>query len=333
VIELYKRLARGCNSINQLNEIHVSFEKRITPLELTTLRSELTALARRGRFTQKVNRLLKPAIKNVWGNEAIPLVGPSAGPNTLNSSKAWIDKLHRKFTLAGKKPPEPFMRRRLLHGVWTFESGRDLRQKTLLICFSGNAQRLMLPTPVFLQHIDAQTTDVVYLRTEKHCGYRKGILGVAGELDASIAALECLLRVREYRRVATIGTSGGALPAILAGLQLSVDAVLSIGPNNPNDVRWTEFTKGGGAPDLFRRFADASKRVPNVHLVHGADSEKDAASVEAIASCIQVHGITSVPNARHNALYPLVTRGQFRHLLMSTLFGGRTSPGLGQAQE
>ena len=269
MIELYKRLARGCKTVNQLNRTHIALERLMTPLELMGLRSELR---RRGWVAQRVNRLRKKARRllnarlttvqddkfTVQDDKFVASALPFTGIDKLNSSMAWIDELNRTFALAGKDSPEPFVRRRLRQAVWIFKSDCDRRQKTLLISFSGNAQRLMMPLPVFLQHIDGRATDVAYLRTEKHAGYRKGILGVANDFHASIASLEGLLNVRAYRRVATIGTSAGALPAILAGLQLAVDAVLSVGPNSPNEDRWTGFAKGNGATDLFRRFASAS---------------------------------------------------------------------------
>jgi len=327
MIELYKRLARGCKTVNQLNRAHIALDRLMTPLELMGLRAELR---RRGWVAQRVSqvrnlpkkahRLLIASLTTVQDDKFVASAPPLTGIDKLSLSKAWIDELHRKFALAGKDSPEPFVRRRLRQAVWIFKSDCDRRQKMLLICFSGNGQRPMMPMPVFLQHIDGRATDVAYLRTEQRAGYRKGIRGVANDLHASIAALEGLLDVREYRRVATIGMSGGALPAILAGLQLGVDAILSVGPNSPNDDRWTGFVKGKGATDLFRRFASGSTKTPEVYLVHGAKSARDAAAATVIASCIQVRDIKSVPNARHGALYPLVKRGQFGDLLRSTVF-------------
>src|SRR5262245_15422035 len=204
----------------------------MTPLELMGLRWELR---RRGSVAQRVSqlrnlpkkahRLLFASLTTVQNDTLVASATPPlTAIDKLSLSKAWLDELHRKFAFAGKDSPEPFVRRRLRQAVWLFKSDYDRRQKMLLICFSGNGQRLMMPMPVFLQHIDGQATDVAYLRTEKHAGYRKGIRGVADDLHASVAALEGLLDVREYGRVATIGTSGGGLPAILAGLRLGVDA-------------------------------------------------------------------------------------------------------------
>ena len=316
MFELYKRLARGCKTINQLNRVHISLERRLTPLELMRLRSELAAQPKSGWLALKVERLLNAAGSD---NTIVQLFEPLAGSNTLETSRAWIDKLHRKFLLSGDARPQPFVRRRLDKGLSLFECRSDRSQKTLLIGFSGDAERLMMPTTVFLQHLDARTTDFVLLRTVKRLGYRSGVRGVASDLEASAAALESLLDSRAYGRVATIGTSTGGLPAILVGLRMGVDATLSIGPNNPNDVRWTQFTKDRGITELFRYFAGANTRLPDVHLVHGADRPKDVAAVQAITSRIQVRSIRSVPDASHNALYPLVERGQLRDLLRSTV--------------
>jgi hypothetical protein len=316
VFELYKRLARGCTTINQLNRVHIALERRLTPLNVMRLRSELAAQPKSGWLALKVERLLNAADSD---NKIVRVLAPLAGSNTLETSRAWIDKLHLKLRLSGDARPQPFVRRRLDKGLSLFECRADRSQKTLLIGFSGDAARLMMPTSMFLQHLDARTTDFVLLYTEKRLGYRNGVRGIAGDLEASAAALENLLDSRAYGRVATIGASSGALPAILVGFRMGADATLSIGPNDPNNVRWSQFTKDRGVTDLFRHFAGANSRLPDVHLVYGADEPRDAAAVQAIASRIQVRSIRSVPDAKHNVLFPLAEREQLRDLLRSTV--------------
>jgi hypothetical protein len=338
VIEFYSRLAGRCGTINQLNRVHVALEQRMTPCELVDLRSDLR---RRGWAAQntirlrdvtqlanlpkKAYRLLTGSRKTDPADKTVAWTRPITDIERLGWSKGWIDGLYGKYALAGTASPEPFVRRRLRRAVWMFKSDGDQRQKRLLICFSGNTQRLMMPIPVFLQHVDARTTDIAYLQTERHAGYRKGIRGVANDLDASIAALEGLLRLHEYDRVATLGTSGGALPAILAGLRWGVDAVLSAGPNDPNDVRWTRFMQGRGTSDLFRHFAKDSAKIPEIYLVCGAESPRDVAAATAIASSIQIRDFRSVPHAKHGALFSLVQRRQFGDLLRSTVFNCSTA--------
>jgi len=116
-----------------------------------------------------------------------------------------------------------------------------------------------------------------------------------------------------------MGTSGGGLPAILAGLRLGADAVLAAGPNSPADERWTELSDGQGGAELFRRFAGAQARVPDIHLVYGAFAKKDKESARAIASCVPVKSVTKVPETGHAVLFPLVERGKFRKLLRRTV--------------
>ncbi len=337
MIELYLRLAQGCKTGNQLNALHIALERRMTPLEFTGLRSELRRRAwiahninRLRNLSKQAGRLLGAAVKTAKGEKPVEARTYKAsvltGIDKLSLAKVWMDDLHGKFAYAGKHAPEPFRRRRLRHSVWTFSSGLDRRQKILLICFSGNAQRLMMPTPVFLQHIDARGADIAYLRTESLTGYRQGIRGVADDLDASIAVLDGLLNVRDYGVVATMGTSGGALPAILAGLRLGADAVLSVAPNNPNEARWTELGNAKGLSELWRRCAVAGTKTPEVNLVYGGKSEKDAVAASVIASCIGVREIRIVPGAPHGALEPLVERGQFGDLLRSTVLRWPAAP-------
>lgn len=320
MIKLYRRLTRGCRSLNQLNAVHISLETRMTPLEVTALWSGLTREPRQDWPVRTRHWLLRRAAK-------LPLFSKTALSSSLvierrmrAHSKSWISEQRRRLGFASRETPAPFVRRRVRYGLSMFESEAGGRQgKTLLICFSGNGRRMMMATPVFLQHIDAHAADVAYLRTEQHHGYRAGVRGVADDLEQTIVALGPLLDVQAYKRVATMGTSGGGLPAILAGLRLGADAVLAAGPNNPNDRRWDQLADAQGAAALFGRFTGRSARVPDVHLVHGANNERDAEAARVIASCIEVRSITSVPDAEHGCLYQLVERRQFEQLLRSTV--------------
>jgi hypothetical protein len=319
MIELYTRLTRCCSSENQFNKVHIALENRMTPLEAAELcaalrgsrSARLPSRARRGPVRLAL-RLFRPFRRR----HAATRPETDAAPST--HSKAWISKLWKKMALAGGQPAA-FVRRRLHHGVSRFEGQGRRDRKTLLICFSGNAHRVMMPWPVFLQHIDVKRADVVYLRTVKNRGYRSGIRGLADDLAESIDALERLVECRTYRKVSVMGTSGGGLPAILAALRLGADAVLAAGPNSPADERWTELSDGRGGAELFRRFAGAQVRLPDIHLVYGAFAKKDKESARAIASCVPVKSVTKVPETGHAALFPLVERGKFRKLLRRTV--------------
>lgn len=299
MIVYYNRLVRGCKTHNMLNKLHIDLENRMTPLELDALRSSLCA-------------------RHTWDTVFRAPQRAAASP----VQQLWVENLHRQCAKSGKPSAEPFARHRLRQRVTLFTDGGNRSDKTLAICFSGRAQRMMMPLPVFLQNIDAARVDVAFIRDPTRNSYRNGIGGVADSLEASIDQLGGLLGIAGYRRAVSIGTSGGGVPAVMSALRLNLDAALSAGGNHPDDPRWMA-ADGTGLREIFRRYVDASSATPEVSLVFGADSIKDKASAEAFASLvparlIPVGGQNS--SVEHNALYPLAKSGALRGLLESTVF-------------
>lgn len=306
MIDFYNRLVRGCKTHNQLNKLHIELENRMTPLELDALRSELS-----------------PA-RHTW--ETLFRAPQRTDPSP--AQQLWIQNLHHLAAKSGKSCPEPFVRHRLRWRVTLFSAGGSRSGKTLAICFSGRAQRMMMPLPVFLQNIDSTQVDVAFLRDPTRNSYRLGIGGVAGSLEPSIDKLKDILEIKDYRSVVTIGTSGGGIPAMMSALRLNLDAALSVGGNHPDDPRWLA-ADGKGLRDIFRRYADASTRKPPIFLAFGSDCVKDREAAEAFSSVIPAQLIAvSSPNSsvEHNALYPVARSGDLAGLLESTVFKQSQSP-------
>ena len=287
-------------------------------MELAALRDEFITRKGNNWLWKKIIQVFFKIRRNVFGKDSV--VKKYISIDTRELSKAWLTKLHDQYLLAaGSNAPAPFVRKRLGRAVVIYEAGGDRAAKTLVVCFSGNFQRMMMPTPVFLQSIDASSADVVLLRTEKHKGYRTGIQGLTSDLPSSLAALKTLLRFDEYRRVVTVGTSGGAMPALLSALYWHVDACLSVSPNNPEDDRWRSFTDGEGAAGLCQHFG-MGENPPPVHIVYGENSIKDAESARVIESILPSVSLVPVPGAGHIALFPLLERGELGGVLQRVLF-------------
>ena len=94
------------------------------------------------------------------------------------------------------------------------------KEKTLLICFSGIAQRMMMPIPFFLQQLDARETDVLLIRDPERNGFRTGIQGISNSIEAVIDQITQLLDISQYKKTAAIGASGGGFPALLTAMRL-----------------------------------------------------------------------------------------------------------------
>jgi hypothetical protein len=306
MIDFYNRLVRGCKTHNQLNKLHIDLENRMTPLELDALRSELS-----------------PA-RHTW--ETLFRAPQRTDPSP--AQQLWIQNLHHLAAKSGKSCPEPFVRHRLRRRVTLFSAGGSRSGKTLAICFSGRAQRMMLPLPVFLQNIDSTQVDVAFMRDPTRNSYRLGIGGVADSLEVSIDKLGDILGIGGYRSAVSIGTSGGGVPAVMSALRLNLNAALSVGGNHPDDPRWNTH-EGTGLREIFRRYVDASTGAPRVYLVYGTDCVKDKEAAEAFAKVVPAQLVTiSVPNGsvEHNALYPVARSGGLAGLLESTVFKQSQSP-------
>ena len=320
MLALYHRLARNCQTRNQLNKVHIALENRMTPNELLELWRHYHQVKRASPLSLAAAKLLQKTKKALFAGNTLASIGSGAALSSLEmDAREWTDKLQQKFLLAGNSPAADFSRERLAHSASRYSNGSPRHGKTLLFCFSGNSHRMMMPVPFFLQHLDPNEVDVVYLRTEKHAGYRTGIRGLGHCLPSSVNHLMARCQAQDYARIAVAGTSGGGMPALLAALQMGAAAVLAVGPNSPDDPRWAEYSQGGNGADLFRHFIRDPETLPAIHLVHGADHPRDGITNQCIADYIAVSSITSVENSGHSALFPLVERGQFHALLRSTI--------------
>jgi hypothetical protein len=212
----------------------------------------------------------------------------------------------------GKQTAEPFERQAVARGVWRFSAPGPRRDKSLLIGFTGNSDRLMMPCPTFLQHFDAARTDIVFLADRSRQAFRNGIEGLAGNFEELIAVLPGLLSISDYRRLAITGTSNGGLPSVLAGLMLRAEMVMSVGGSDPEGERWAALQPTSAA-DLLRRAGPASPET-QVTLVVGTECLPDQLAAETTRRLIDAEiVVVSHPSqpVKHNAVYPLVKLRQF----------------------
>lgn len=320
MIGLYERLLETCGSENQRNRVHILLENRMTPEELVALRAHYVSSGEPGRAELAARRALGKGARLLPHRSAPPeTVDSRLSRATIEHTQSWIGRLYGLFLHAGDPAPVACTRRHLRHDVVVFSDGGPRERKTLLLCFSGNAHRMMLPMPVFLQNLRPPDVDVVWLRTQRGQGYRTGIRGISDSLATSIEGLRILLKPEVYRRLAVMGTSGGGLPAIMTGLQLGADAVLSVGGNNPHDERWSAHGDGTGVPERLRQLSEPLARRPDICLVHGANHGNDAVSAAAVAAILPRTRTVSVRGADHNALVPLLQRRRLRALFESTI--------------
>ena len=290
ICRLYSRLAERTRSQNLRNRVHIELENRITPLEWAELQRHSETLRADDAFLAS------------WLQIHSPMMG-----------------------LSGKSRTEPFERRRLAPGVVLYAKGQtaDARKRSLVVCFTGRARRMMMPMPVFLQYLDASAADVVIVSCPRDGLYSNGLPGLALDVPSLLEQVALIADAGRYARVVTMGTSAGASPSLLFGLRHGCEAVLAVGIGAADEPSGRSPSRSLEA--LARQFSGLSPRRPRVFLVHGADDSRDAETAEAWASLVHALRLpvsSASGKVGHNALWPIAQAGRLSAILGATLLRG-----------
>ena len=308
MIGIYGRLLGGVRSINGLNKLQILFENILTPLEAD-------------QFAPGLASALAVPLLAIQGPSADPLTGTTIGEKLFEHAREWCARLQRQMALAGKVEPEPFVRSRLRRDVFVFSNPEAKGRKKLLILFGGGALRPMMPVHVFLQHLDATTTDIMFLRDPARDGYRSGLFGVGKTLDDLIDRLPELIDLSGYGQVNAMGTSSGGAPALLAGLALGARSAISAGGIHPTRENWA--FRGQPLSDALAELGQTTGRRTRVFLVSGAQSATDQDAAQATAALLGGTLVTvsgKDGNAvRHVSLFPLARQGHLTPVLEAML--------------
>jgi len=210
------------------------------------------------------------------------------------------------------------------------EGGR----KAAVIVFTGLADRLVMPLPVFDRYLAALDLTAVYLRDKHRIGFFNGVKSLAGDYDGTIGALRSLLAEKGIATVHTLGNSAGGMAAVSYGIDLGADKVLAFsapvalvaGTKNV-DFRTAVFADRllHGVPEAQRDFRgrlEAAERPPEVHLYYGAEMPEDVYHATFLEGRpgVRLHPLTGL--AGHGALFRVALNGELRKVF-AELFGER----------
>lgn len=295
ITDALDRLFGQCQTRNQLNALFIRLENNITPQELADLWQALFLSDSYWRSERSTNTSLPVA-------------------EVRDATRAWLSSFTALAGLRSGETPEPFTCQVLGNDVKFFSNGANPSGKTLLIGMAGQLQRLMLPIAVFLQALPAARADLLLLQDSQRDGFRTGVVGVANNFEDLLSILPRVFKFDQYRRRCMIGTSGGGLPAILAGLAFGADVAMSVGGNSPRDFRWS----GQQAPIARSLLARASRQTTRLVAVYGVNSEKDRLAAVELSELVpaKLIGVSSPTGmVKHNALYPLAQHGQLANFV------------------
>ena len=151
IVRLFMRAHAGCrNSVAKRRQLEIELGHRLTPMETRTLCD--------------------------WAVHA----------PQHHESLAFCERLLAMCDTAGKRAAEPFLRRRLSRAHTLYQGPDQSQHKELLIAVTGAARRMMVPVPVFLQHLDARRFDVLLLQDRNRDSYQRGLAGTDARRVADI---------------------------------------------------------------------------------------------------------------------------------------------------
>jgi len=185
-------------------------------------------------------------------------------------------------------------------------------EKTLLIGFTGNQLRLMMPTYRILDSLDPEKFDILLLSDPALVMFMEGIDGAGSNLDELCDFIERLAAESKFRRIVSFGTSGGGLAAVYAAVKLGWSKAVAVGAASP--VRHPEF-----AAKLESLTLSNTSRATEIVAAFSVNSiDADAAN-----QIKDIYPWTSVlPDRRftnHNLLIELYEKGELAKFMTSVL--------------
>lgn len=203
--------------------------------------------------------------------------------------------------------------------------GRGGRGTAVLI-FTGLADRMVMPLPLFDRFLAELDLTSVFLRDHKRIGFFNGVSSL-GDYDETLAALRAMFDELGVTRVHTIGNSAGGMGAVSYGLDLDAGQVLGFSAPvaltrkaADLDRRTAVFAERILSPAVpesrrdLRGRIEASTGDTRIHLYYGEEMPEDRYHAAALEGARNVH-LHPLPGlAGHGALFNMAQAGKLRGL-------------------
>lgn len=232
----------------------------------------------------------------------------------------FLDKLE-KLILDASEKIRPFVRHKISTNVFFYNS--DNINKKILICVCGNANRLMMPIPVFLQYINEKIYDVLVLMDPYKLCYHSGIPDFGFTLKESVNKLSDIISKKKYEQVYTFGTSGGGCASLYVGAYLNAKKAISVGACHPLDykntkLRLSEKNLSGSEFDKLLSMRRNEYRT-NIQVIYSDRHDGDKKSAINFTKHLINVNLFPIDGESHNAFEELRKKQKLK-LLMDDLF-------------
>ncbi|MEO8487549.1 MAG: hypothetical protein ABI585_14560 [Betaproteobacteria bacterium] len=259
-----------CSTINQFNRLHITLENVLAPAEICAL---IDGARARG----------------------IQLAEPCS---------AWLARMDHWLRGGGRRLQD--YRRHVIAGdvtLYAAPGGTGTRTgRTLVVAYTGNAFRLMMPIALLLQHCPSERYEFLVLFDRKRTFFLDGIAGIGDDLPSTIAKIDSLAKPSRYRRAIALGTSAGGLAAIWTAVVLDFARAVSVGGATPVDLKSRDGMQDRETPGFNEAVRLKAQRLPEVLLVAGERHERDNEKALTMKSMLPATTITVPGSANHNVL-------------------------------
>jgi hypothetical protein len=206
-------------------------------------------------------------------------------------------------------------------------------RKAAVIVFTGLADRMTMPLPVFDRYLAELDLSAIYLRDKNRIGYFNGVASLGEDYDPTIVRLKEMLVDMGAMTVHTIGNSAGGMAAVSYGLDLKARTVLGFSAPvaltrdaADLDRRTAVFAERILGPTVpaerrdLRARALASRGSTRINLYYGADMPEDRYHATAMdgVPCVTLHPISGLTG--HGALFRMAEQHGLRRLF-AEMFG------------
>jgi hypothetical protein len=280
--EIYFRLAGLTQTENQLRGLQILFDEKQTPEE-------------RELFIEKEE-----------------VVSSYLEPVQAALTSQWISSLKASRRISHTENGLRYQREISQKGVKLYRFGPHPSRR-LVVGFGGAAKRLMMPAADFLSFLGAHESDLLLFTPPRPYLYDNGIPGFGRSFREGLVTLRSFISDRKYKRIDVIGTSAGAVPALVSGRSLGARTIGLVGPPNIGEIsNQARFADLHGFPLLNQPEGRRARRSSDslITATVGQLREKDVQALEPLERHFSCECVV-VPGAPHGALWPLAKAGAF----------------------
>jgi hypothetical protein len=228
------------------------------------------------------------------------------------------------WQLLTNEAPTPYVRKPIAPGVTLFhDPDVSCANKCIVFAFCGKAQRLMLPTGVFLQLLPSADVDVLILNDISRSHFVHGLPEYAADFQELVIRLERDFKASKYKNVCSYGTSMGGFVALRCGLLLGTRAI-SVGGRFPWHVRRLIEPTAQAIPAFDLLCACKASGEVEFICVY-ADRAEDRAAVDHLATMFPVKRL-QVRGSHHNAIFAMLKERTLRQFYQQQFVFKRCPP-------